>query len=61
MADRSEKSTLHCSASGTALPKNPIQDLNNTPSPGMEQDVQQIGGKSGPKPKVRPLAQKDPL
>ncbi len=47
---------VQASASDTTLPKNLIQDLNDTPSPGIEQDVQQIGGKLEPKPEARPLA-----
>jgi hypothetical protein len=45
---------VQASVSGTALPENPIQKLDNTPSLGIEQNV--MGGKSGSKPKARLLA-----
>jgi hypothetical protein len=52
---------VQASVSSTTLTENAIQDLGNTPSLGAEQDVQQMGRTSVSKPKVRPLAQKDPL
>jgi hypothetical protein len=52
---------VQASASGTAPPENPILDLGNTPSLGVELDVQQMSGKAGSKPKARPVARKDPL
>jgi hypothetical protein len=59
--DHAHSPEVLASVSGTAQSKNPIQDLDNTLSLGIEQDVPQIGGKSGSKPKVRLLARKDPL
>lgn len=49
---------VQASVSGTARARNPIRDLDDTLSLGVEQE---IGGKSRSKPKARPLARKDPL